>query len=370
MPWTTPTLKQVRSLVRDNIRGSLPGADAMVPNSVLRVLSDSQGALCHLTLQYIDWLALQLLPDTAETEWLDRHGDIWLVNADGTTGRKLPTLALGTVQATTTTISTVVMPIYTQLQYSSGTNTSTGAIGGWTYETTAAVTVGAAPTTIPVRALDPGSGGNRSPGDTLGLTGTILGINSVVTVLGIDGGTDTETDDELRARILLRIQQPPMGGDATDYEQWALAVPGVTRAWPFPQEMGIGTMTLRFMMDDLRAANGGFPMPDDVDDVAAYINTVRPVTVKDMFVESPIPYPVNVHINWLNVDTQGTHDAIVASLQNEFFQKAKPGQTWYRAWTDEGIMNASGVIAYDLTGVDVAMPSAGYMPVLGDVTYG
>src|SRR4249920_808518 len=96
MPWSTPTLKLVRSQVRDFIRGSLPGADASVPNSVLRVMSDTQGALCHLNLQYLDWLALQLMPDTAETEWLDRHGDIWLTNADGSTGRKSPTLATGT----------------------------------------------------------------------------------------------------------------------------------------------------------------------------------------------------------------------------------------------------------------------------------
>ena len=42
MPWSTPTLKEVRSLVRDSIHGSLPGSDATVPNSVLRVLSDKQ----------------------------------------------------------------------------------------------------------------------------------------------------------------------------------------------------------------------------------------------------------------------------------------------------------------------------------------
>ena len=46
VPWDTPTLKEVRSLVRDNVRASLPGADASVPNSVLRVLSDAQGGLC------------------------------------------------------------------------------------------------------------------------------------------------------------------------------------------------------------------------------------------------------------------------------------------------------------------------------------
>src|SRR5215471_3245752 len=100
MPWFTPTLKVVRGFVRDEIRAKLPGADANVPNSILRVLADGMGALCHLTLQYIDWLSKQLLPDTAETEWLDRHGDIWLVNADGSRGRKQATLAQGTISAT------------------------------------------------------------------------------------------------------------------------------------------------------------------------------------------------------------------------------------------------------------------------------
>src|SRR5215204_6111505 len=116
MPWTTPTLREVRSLVRDSIRSSLPGADASVPNSVLRVMSDNQGALCHLTLQYIDWLALQFLPDTAETEWIDRHGNIWLVNADGTTGRKMATLAVGS--ATFTGTNGTIIPVATELVYS------------------------------------------------------------------------------------------------------------------------------------------------------------------------------------------------------------------------------------------------------------
>src|SRR5215831_18726119 len=114
MPWSTPTLKDVRSQVRDLIRGQLPGADALVPNSILRVLSDNQGALCHLTLQYIDYLALQLLPDTAEVEWLDRHGDIWLVNADGSTGRKVAQLAHGEI-ATTAVTSWSVIPANSRL---------------------------------------------------------------------------------------------------------------------------------------------------------------------------------------------------------------------------------------------------------------
>jgi hypothetical protein len=134
--------------------------------------------------------------------------------------------------------------------------------------------------------------------------------------------------------------------------------------------MGIGTVTVRFMMDDLRADNNGFPLPSDVETVEAYLNTVRPVTVKDLFVEAPIPYPIDVRIPYLDVDNQATHGAIQQSLLNEFFVRQQPGQTWFRAWTDEGIMSAPGVNAYDLIGDDTVMPSNGYMPVLGDIRYG
>ena len=126
MPWSTPTLRDVRSLVRDAVNASLPGADANVPNSVLRVMSDNQGALCHLTLQYVDWLSLQLLPDTAETEWLDRHGHIWLVNADGSKGRKMATLATGTASFQGIIDGTVI-PTGTQLQSAIGMPAGSGS---------------------------------------------------------------------------------------------------------------------------------------------------------------------------------------------------------------------------------------------------
>jgi len=83
-------------MVRGEVTTSL-GRASFVGNSVLRVMADAMAAVCHLTLRYLDWLSLQFLPDTAEHEWLDRHGDIWLVNADGSTGRKVATFASGSI---------------------------------------------------------------------------------------------------------------------------------------------------------------------------------------------------------------------------------------------------------------------------------
>jgi uncharacterized phage protein gp47/JayE len=361
MPWATPTLKEVRSLVRDSIQAYLPGADAMVPNSVLRVLSDNQGAVCHLTLQYIDWLALQLLPDTAEQEWLDRHGDIWLVNADGSTGRKAASFSTGT--ATITGVAGTVVPANTQLNYGS---TQAG------YETTAFVTLAQsqADTPVSIQALDPGSAGNLDAGTTLSISTPVIGLNGTATVVALETGTDEESDDDLRIRVLERIRQPPMGGANYDYVAWAKAVNGVTRAWA-NVEMGIGTVTVRFMCDQLRAnSNAGFPLASDVGAVTNYINFKRPVTVKDTFVFGPIPQSIDVRIANLNPNDEATRAAIQQSLLAMLYLRAAPGQTIFAAWKYYAIMSVANVISFDLQdSSDDVMPSIGHMAVLRNVFY-
>lgn len=359
MPWVTPTLKTIRSLVRDAIRGNLPGADAAVPNSVLRVMSDAMGALCHLTLQFIEWLALQLIPDTAETIWLDRHGDIWLTNADGTTGRKLATLAQGTVNF----ISDVggrIVPAGARL-----------SVLTTEYEATAEVICAPdqTPTPGPVRAIDPGSVGNLVAGDTLSVV-NVPGVAEAI-VVTVTGGTDTELDDDLRVRILQRIRQPPMGGATHDYVRWALAVPGCTRAWCAALEMGIGTVTVRVLFDQLRADDDGWPRGEDLEAVTDYIDTVRPVAVKDFWVLAPIKQFVDAHIFKLVPDNTETRAGIENSLQTMLFVSAAPGQTIFAAWKAQAIMNAPNVVSFDLLNWnDDVMESPGHMAVLGDIVYG
>jgi uncharacterized phage protein gp47/JayE len=108
--------------------------------------------------------------------------------------------------------------------------------------------------------------------------------------------------------------------------------------------MGIGTVTVRFMMDDLRADNDGFPTQADCNTVAAYIDTVRPVAVKDFFVEAPIKQPIDFQIMNLNPDTPATRGAIEDSINQMLFNYAAPGQTIFAAWKYTAVMTAPGVI--------------------------
>jgi uncharacterized phage protein gp47/JayE len=359
MPWTTPTLKEVRGLTRDYVLSQL-GAVALIPNSALRIMSDAMSGLANLAYLYLDWLAKQLLPDTAETVWLDRHGVIWLKNADGSKGRKAATFASGNVAfAGNPGNVPIPIPIATLLSGPNSVQYQTTAAG--TLDTTGAGTA-------PAIALTAGTVGNLPDGTGLNIVFAIPGVQTANLLGDMVGGTDVETDDELRERILFRIQQPPMGGSQADYVRWALAVPGVTRAWAAP-EMGVGTITVRFLMDDTYPDNYGLPQPNDVATVQAYIDSVRPVTVEDCWVIAPLLYFYDITINNLVDDTPTTRGNIEASIDAMEFARSQPGQTMYASWVDEAISQAVGEVSHELIFTTTPMPAPGYMPVLGTVLY-
>ncbi|SER56745.1 Uncharacterized phage protein gp47/JayE [Faunimonas pinastri] len=351
MTWTTPTLTDVRKQVRDTLAATL-SVGVLLPNSLARGLADGQAGLCYLTLLYLDWLSKQFLPDTAETEWLDRHAAIWLTNADGSTGRKSATYASGTATATGT--SGTILPAGTELSGSSGTDTLN-------FETTSQITIGDTATAVAIRALDTGSESNLEAGASLSLSTAVAGVSSTATVVALTGGADAESDDDLRARVLERIQKPPHGGSASDYVLWAKSVTGVTRAWA-GQEAGLGTVTVRFMMDDLRT--NGIPAADDLATVLAYLEAVRPVGASDIYVPAPIPNALKMGISKLSPDTTSIRAAIQSSLNAMILEKAEPGQTIYRSWVDEAIASAAGVDHYELTFATIAMPSKGHIATL------
>lgn len=357
MPWTTPTLKDVRKLTRDFVVSAM-GATTLIANSPLRIMSDCQAALTHLALLYLDWQSKQYLPDTAETEWLDRHGNIWLRNADGSKGRKEAAFSHGSIYCTGT--AGVTVDIGSVLY----------GIDGQFFETTEEIVLGSGSTAVGVMAQIAGSAGNVAAGETLSFQSPKSGVDSSATVIEITGGTNVEIDDNLRERVLFRIQHPPMGGDADDYIEWTLRVPGVTRAWSYPNEMGVGTMTVRFLMDELRADNHGIPTEDDIDAVMLYLDTVRPVTVKDLFVVAPIAQLYNLTITGLVTDNSATRARIEASIKKMEAKRQKPGQTMYRAWVDQAVSDAVGEDHHELSFSSAVMPYPSYMPVVGTINYG
>lgn len=148
--------------------------------------------------------------------------------------------------------------------------------------------------------------------------------------------------------------------------------------------MGPGSVTVRFMMDELRATDDpmtdGLPLPADVAAVQSAIDAVRPVTVRDCFVRAPIPQAVDVTINKLVLGTPATRAAIRVSLAAMIRDRAAPAralygtrvpaQTIHEEWISAAILEAAGVDTFDLDTTDQVMGSNGSLAVLGTITYG
>lgn len=363
MPLAIPTLAETRGLSRDGVIEALR-VDALPGNSPAAILAEDNGALAFLVLQYLQRMGVEFLPDKADEQMLLRWADIFLPG-----GRKAATYSV-LAAAMSGPAGTVV---------AQGTQLSAGGI---LFQATADATLGGTgvATTLSVRALTSGIVGNLDSGTALSLVVAISGVTASATVTGITSyGVDIESIDSLRDRVLFRIRKPPMGGDADDYVAWAREVPGVTRAWAAPHEMGLGTMTIRFMMDDLRAAFGGYPIHADCDAVAAHIATVRPVTVSDIYVLPPVPQPVNLAIGAFTPDTPSTRAAAEASLRAMIRDRAAPAravngvlvpaQTIFREWQSEAISAAEGVDHFSLTATDAVMANNGRMATLGTMAF-
>lgn len=104
----------------------------------------------------------------------------------------------------------------------------------------------------------------------------------------ITSGTEEETDDALRDRLLKKIQQPAAGGNANDYYNWAMSCAGVGAARIFPLADGPGTVTV------VLADEHGRPVENaTAKEVSEYIEGRRPIGA-DVTVVPAIEKQVNV----------------------------------------------------------------------------
>ena len=126
---------------------------------------------------------------------------------------------------------------------------------------------------------------------------SVAGVSGVTNAAAAVGGTDPETDAALFARLDAYRKMPPTSGNDRHYHQWALEVNGigaasVIRCWDGPG-------TVKVIVADMELRPVG---EDKVDEVAAYIETQRPVTA-EVTVESAEGVGVQVAVT---VETDGT----------------------------------------------------------------
>lgn len=343
MPFSKPDLATLIEAAETDIEARLPGADARLRNSNLNVLARVLAGGEHGLYEYIDWISKQTLVDTADAEILDRHATIWGVT------RVPAAFAGGNVTISGTNGS--VIPAGTRLRRSDNVE----------YTTNAEATIASGTATVAVTAVVAAETANALAAAAINLITPIGGVTNAAVVAsgGLTGGADAETDAALRLRVLSRIQQPPHGGADFDYVKWTLEQPGVTRAWVYPQELGLGTVTVRFMMDD--TYDDGIPLEADVTAVQTALDLLRPVTA-DLTVVAPVAVPLNITTLSITPSTTTIQTAIEAEIADLILREATPGATILISHLREAISIAAGETDHALTN-----PSADITHATGEI---
>ncbi len=348
MPVDRPTLPKLIDQGASEFESRLDGVLARARRSLVGVLNRVVAGGLSALYQYVEWLNRQVWPDLAEAEYLADHGARW--------GKPRNPAAPATGSVTFTGTTGTPIPAGTVVLRSDGTRFTTDAL----------VTLDAGTATASVTAATAGQTGNTAINTALQLESPIAGINSgAVAATALAGGADIEDIEDWRARILARIRQAPQGGSKADYEAWVLEVPGVTRVWVAPGEMGAGTVTVRFARDD-----DASPIPDagEVATVQAYIDERRPVTAA-AYVAAPIASAVNFTIQ-LTPNDPAVKAAVEAELRDVIRREGQPGGTLLLSHLREAISIAAGEENHVMTvpSADV-VTGTGTLPTIGVITW-
>ena len=330
MPFNRSSLTDLIQRVESDVISRL-GTGTPTRAAASRVLSRAMAGAVHELYGYVDFISRQVIPETAEGEYLEAWATTFGVT------RKAATFAAGDVIFTGADASTI--PTGTALQLPDGTE----------YTTTADGVIAAGVATVPVTVGPAGSAGNVENGVTLTLTSPVAGVDGTATVDAITGGADVETDEALLARLLARIQTPPRGGSAADYKNWALEVEGVTRAFVFPLRYGAGTVGVTFVRDgdaDL------VPDAGEVQAVQDYIEARRPVTA-DVTVFAPVPVEIDLTIK-LQPNTAAVRAAVTAEIEDAILRTSEPDGFVFVSKLDEAASIADGEDDHEITAITPA----------------
>lgn len=308
MPFHKPTLQELVDRIQADLesRLGLTSTDHNSYSNTLRrsvtgVLSQVQAGASYLLLGYLDFLSRQVMIDTAEKDYLRRWAQVWGVQEKPATFAQGYVVFKGEENA--------VIPAETCLRRQDGVE--------FYVKVAASITQGSA--AVFLEALLLGANGNTPAGTVLSLISPLQGVQLqvIVSESGLSGGINAELDESLRKRLLKRIQQPPQGGSLSDYEQWALQVPGVQRAWVYPGYFGSGTVGVTFLVDD------AIPTQVQVAEVQKHLDVRRPVTAEVLvFSPSAILVPMTISAASLTITLQAT---IESDLRTWFMREAYPG---------------------------------------------
>lgn len=348
MPFERPTLADLIARIQADLVSRLGGSGAPLRRSVVAVFSSVWAGAVHMLHGHLEYLSRQIFPDLSDDAYLVRQASLYGLS------KSPATYAGGTATVTGTDGNDVNNGAV--LRREDGTEYTIESGGG---------TITGGVLVVTLQAVLAGVDGNAADGTELTFESPLPGVDAVVVTGEISGGADVESTESLRTRLLARLQEAPQGGAESDYTLWALEVPGVTRVWVYPNQLGAGTVVVYFVRDDDEDL---IPSAGEVSTVQDYIDSVRPVTAA-VTVAAPTAVEWDFTLEVVP-DTAEIRAAVEAELVDLFRTEGEPGETLPISRVRTAIGIASGLTDYTLTTPSSDLTHAGgEIPVLGTITW-
>lgn len=317
-----PTLEEIRASILRDYQTYYPNADTS-EDSDAYARASSLAACAEGIYAHQKWLIKQFFPDTADTEFLEKHAGLRGLR------RRNATYAAGkgaTISGNPDAVISVGLQIKTE--------------DGRFYETTESAVISASGSAVvAVRSLATGAVQNIKTATKGSFMAAPVGVSTDVVLNDVVGATNAESDSSLLERLLNKIRRPAAGGNKYDYKDWALEVDGVEQAYVYPLRRGLGTVDIAITADN------GVPSDDTVRRAQEYIDQERPVTAKESKVVKPDVTKVNFNIQ-VKISGIALND-IKTAINNalrDYFNGLIPGDDLIVSQCEAVINNLIGVV--------------------------
>ena len=299
-----------------------------------------------------EWVARQCFPQTAEGEYLDRHAQLRGLE------RKEASRAEGLARFS------VDEAAGTDIAIEAGTVCMTA--GQVRFETVeyGVIPAGQLWADIPARAVEPGVSGNIGAGSLLTMAVPPVGVSRCGNLFPFSGGSNEETDESLRARVLDSFRRLPNGANSAYYEQEAMSFEEVAAVEVLPRARGIGTV------DVVVATLAGVPEAELLALLQDHFEQRREIAV-DVRVRAPETVAVDVTVQVACEDSQDQETVLgrVRDAVSAWFDGRRLGRDVLLAQLSSMVFGTEGVSNCVLTAPAADIPAAcDQLPVLGKLT--
>lgn len=221
------TISEINEIIINQIEAQIGQTIPILPISFTRVLSKIIAGVFIILYKSAQWIFLQMFVSTASFKSVTIYGKTVtpLIEWGLLVGVGNPFSSTSAQFEISVTVNNPGETLPSGTQFISPLNSLI-------YITQQDYVLTSGPDTIEVICTTGGTPGNLEVGQILSLANTLGIIDNDATISSIVlAGTDAETEDEYRQRVVDRFQTRPQGGALSDYRIWASDVPGVLQTY-------------------------------------------------------------------------------------------------------------------------------------------